>query len=66
MVDYMRLAFPHLDLDGDNWVSRQEFFWWNGAFFSTVDADRDGLFTWEELEPVLRHLTRVALPASQW
>ncbi len=58
LVAYMRLAFPHLDLDGDNWVSRHEFLWWNGVFFSTVDADRDGLVTWVELEPVLRHLTR--------
>ncbi len=33
MVDYMRLAFPHLDLDGDNWVNRHKFLWWNGVFF---------------------------------
>ena len=59
MVDYMRLAFPHLDLDGDNWVNRQEFLWWNGVFFSSVNADQDGLVTWVELEPVLRRLTRV-------
>ena len=63
LVDYMRLAFPHLDLDGDNWVSRHEFLWWNGVIFSTVDADRDGLVTWVELEPVLRHLTGVGSAA---
>ena len=56
IADYMRIALKQMDLDGDNWISRLEFDWWNGTVFTAVDLDANGQITREEFEPVLQGL----------
>jgi hypothetical protein len=59
-------TFQSLDVDGDNWVSRNEVLWLGGYLFTSVDSDRDGVVTMPELDAALQRLAESGGGGPQW